>query len=146
MYKRFQYSDSGGREKLTEAFKLLRKEGLIAKQNFSCCGSCGTYEIGEQAKIKAKKVGKFPKGYVMYNRQSTEGIETFGSVNLSYGAFYSRNDIRRKECFTDLEIGRLIEAKMKEVGLKTEWNGDVHKCVSVDVEGVGFNYDPYKHI
>ncbi len=144
MYKRFKYSDSGGRGKLTDAFKLLRKEGLIAKQNFSCCGSCATYEIGEQAKKRAKKFGKFPKGYVQYNRQSTEGIETFGSVNISYGAFYSRNDIRRKECFTDLEIGRLIEAKMKEVGLKTKWDGDVHKCVNVDVEGVGFNFNPYQ--
>lgn len=146
MYKRFAYSDSGGREKLTKAFKLLRKEGLIAKQNFSCCGSCATSEIGEQAKIKAKKVGKFPKGYVQYNRQSTEGIEIFGSVHISYGAFYSRNDIKRTECFTDIEIGELIVAKMKEVGLKTEWNGDADKCVKVDVEGVGFNYDPYKNI
>ena len=144
MYKRFEYSDSGGREKLTKAFKLLRKEGLIAKQNFSCCGSCASYEIGEQAKTRAKKFGKFPKGSVFYNRQSTESMEITGTVYLSYGAFYSRNDIKRKECFDDVEIGKLIVEKMKEVGLKTKWDGDADKCVQVDVEGVGWNYDPHK--
>lgn len=137
--KPYEYSNGNGQPKLSEAFKLLRKEGLIAKQNFACCGSCGCYEIGEQAKARAKKFGKFPKGFVFYNRQSTQGMYQTGTVHLSYGCFETRNGKQRKECFSDEEIGNLVVDKMSEVGLATEWNGDTGKCVLVDVEGETIN-------
>ena len=138
--KRFNYDyENDGQTKLSKAFKLLRKEGLIAKQNFSCCGSCGCYEIGEQAKARAKKLGKFLKGYVFFNRQSTQSMYQTGTVNLSYAAFYTRTYKKRKECFTDVEIANLIVDKMSEVGLATEWNGDTDKCVTVDVENETIN-------
>jgi hypothetical protein len=138
--KKFNYDyDNAGKTKLSKAFKALRKEGLIAKQNFACCGSCGCYEIGEQAKLRAKLIGKFPKGYVFFNRQSTQSMYQTGTVHLSYAAFYSRNDVRRKECFTDVEIGNLIVDKMSEVGLATEWDGDTDRCVLVDVESETIN-------
>ena len=135
----YEYSDTGGRTKLTEAFKLLRKEGLVAKQNFACCGSCASYEIGEQARLKAKKVGKFPKGSVFYNRQSTQSMYQTGTVYISYGCFETRNGNKRKECFDDVEIGEMIVDRMCEVGLVTEWNGDAGKCVNVDFEGDTLN-------
>jgi hypothetical protein len=135
---------SEGREKLTNAFKLLRKEGLITKQNFMCCMSCGCSAIDGQATAKRKKTGKSPKGYVFYHRQDTDSLEIYGNVHLRYGTFYNRKDKVRKECFTAKEVGKLIIEKMNEVGLKTKWDGDTGHCVQVDVEDVGFDYSPYK--
>ena len=137
-YKQFE-SWSTGKQKLKDAFALLRKEGLIAKQNFSCCGSCASYEIGEQARKRAKKFGKYPKGCVFYNRQSTQGMYETGTVYLSYSGFETRNGKLRKECLSDTEIGELIVDKMSEVGLATDWNGDPAKCVMVDVESETIN-------
>ena len=48
-------------DKITSAFKALRKHGYTARQNFSCCSSCAWSELADQG--KDEKV-------VFYNRQS----------------------------------------------------------------------------
>jgi hypothetical protein len=105
-----------------------------------CCGSCASYAIHEQAKNRAKKFGKYPKGNVFYNRQSTQSMYETGVVYLSYSGFETRNGKTRKESLTDLEVGELIVDKMSEVGLLTQWERDASKCVLVDVEGVHLDY------
>ena len=138
MYNEKNYDNpkSSGRSKLTKAFSLLRKEGLLARQNFSCCGTCGGYEISEMGESKGKKTGKYPAGYVFYHRQDTDTLNRNGVVHLRYGTFENRNGKLRKGSFPTLNVGYTIVEAMKTVGLDTEWNGDTGKCILVNVEGV----------
>ena len=48
--------------KINNMFKLLRRKGYIARQNFNCCSSCGWAEIGEVEKA------------VFYHRQDAENL------------------------------------------------------------------------
>jgi hypothetical protein len=61
---------------LRDAFKALRKAGYNARMNFSCCGSCGWYELG-QSKKGADKV-------VFYHRQGAERLEQTGRTHLQW--------------------------------------------------------------
>lgn len=48
------------------AFKAVRKLGIVARMNFSCCGSCAGYEISD----------KHPdKGRIYYSRQGESAFE-----------------------------------------------------------------------
>lgn len=132
---KFDNPNLKGRQKLTKAFSLLRKEGLIAKQNFSCCGSCGSYEISEIGEVKGKETGKYPAGYVFYHRQDTDTLKRNGVVYLRYGTFENNGKVR-KGSLPSVEVGYSIVEAMKNVGLETEWDGDTGHCVLVNVEGV----------
>lgn len=133
---RFDNPNSEGRLKLKEAFKLLRKQKMIALQNFSCCGSCGSYEISVMGDEKGKKAGIYPAGYVFYHRQDTDTLKNNGAVYLRYGNFSNKNDRTRKGSLETKEVGKLIVKAMKTVGLETEWDGDTGHCILVNVEGV----------
>jgi hypothetical protein len=128
--------NSEGRQKLTKAFSLLRKNKVIARQNFSCCGTCGSYEISVMGEEKGKKTGTYPAGYVFYHRQDTDTLKRNGVVYLRYGSFENRNNKLRKGSLSSKEVGELIVSVMKEVGLETEWDGDTGHCVLVNVEGI----------
>src|SRR5260221_3816089 len=72
--------------KLNDAFKLLRSNKLIARQNSACCGTCGSYEIA--TKIEALHDANKPvMGYVFYNRQSNEAL-TGDHWKLADGRLY----------------------------------------------------------
>jgi hypothetical protein len=64
------------RDKLADAFRSLRKAGIVARMNFSCCGTCGHYELSENGK---------GRGYVFYHRQ--EGARLDGD-SLPEGGLY----------------------------------------------------------
>lgn len=133
---KFDNPNSEGRLKLKEAFSLLRKQKMIARQNFSCCGTCGSYEISVMGDEKGKKTGIYPAGYVFYHRQDTDTLKRNGVVYLRYGNFSNRNDKTRKGSLETAEVGKLIVEAMKAVGLETEWDGDTGHCILVYVEGV----------
>lgn len=63
---------------INKAFRILRKNGYIAKQNFSCCQSCGRYELNKlYGEEKCKKL-------VFYNIQDTDLFKKTGELYLSW--------------------------------------------------------------
>lgn len=113
------------KSRLNKAFTQMRKSGLLAYQNFSCCMTCGCYELAE----KAKTMEKQPIGYVFYRRQNGDRIrrdEQMGetpSVYLAFGTYVSEWSAKQ---IADLVIGCLTAN-----GLTVEWNGDVCKRILV---------------
>ena len=81
--------------KITAAFKSLRKAGFFAKQNHTCCQSCGCEALPEGT-----------KNYVFYHRQDANDLKKTGKCFLSWGG-----------------DGEKIKAAALEVGLKVEWDG-----------------------
>ncbi len=103
---------------LKKAFHLLRtKHNITARMNFSCCGNCGSYELGEI--VKEKKLD----GYVFYHHQDEDNFKEGGDVYLRYG--------KGVGAITAHGVGRLIVSVCKEVGLQTDWDGTDEKCILV---------------
>ena len=113
------------KDALTEAFKAMRKDGILARQNFSCCGGCASYELGTKLE-EAKAAGKPKVGTVYYHRQDAEGLRRDGTVYLGFGAGRGSSD----------DDSRLVACKaleaLNDAGLKTEWDGTPRTRIWVD--------------
>lgn len=61
---------------IRDAFAELRKHGYVARMNFSCCGGCASYEIGQSKKYQGK--------CVYYHRQAAERLRETGKCMLGW--------------------------------------------------------------
>ena len=119
--------------KLTRAFGLLRKEGFVTRQRFSCCRGCAGSALVTEQKAKQAAGKKVPKGYVFYTKQDGF-LEHVGQaalrprkVYLSYGEFNSKGS----GVTSDLTGHKVVKA-LREAGLAFEWNGNPDTCIVVD--------------
>jgi hypothetical protein len=110
---------------LDAAFAAMEREGIVARQNFSDCQSCGLAEIDEEAEALAK-TGKRVKGYAFYHQQDTEAAVAGGGLYLSYGALGTD---RRA---ANVEIGRRVLRILSDVGLHASWNGNIGTRIGID--------------
>lgn len=101
-------------DRLDHALAELEKNGIIARQNFSDCGTCGAAEIVDEMK-RARTAGKRLRGYVFFHQQDAEGAVE-GSLHMSYGT-----DTPSEAAH--LAIARELVAALKNVGFTPQWNG-----------------------
>jgi hypothetical protein len=101
-------------DRLDWAFDELERDGIVARQNFSCCGNCGHGEIW--AEIQQARTELTVEGYVFYHMQDTEAAVECGYLYLAYGSVEEG-----EEAVT--AIGRKIVLGLERAGLRTEWNG-----------------------
>jgi len=118
---------------LTKAFQTLRKQGFIARQNFSCCGSCAGYELTDMASDRKDK-GVEVKGAVFYHRQDAE---VFGSRSRStmLNIRFSPLDSTKHGLIglSQEVIGDAVVAALKEQGLSVRWSGLGSETIKVQV-------------
>jgi hypothetical protein len=124
--------------KLTAAFKILRAQGFIARQSFSCCSSCAGYEI-------ATDVGKMPesrrakiKGCVFYTRQDARDVDAQMRrrwnkdrpvLYIAYGpiSVHEQGDFGLPAA----ECGKLVTEALRAEGLGIEWDGNPNTKIRV---------------
>jgi hypothetical protein len=114
-------------DRLDEAFESLEGEGVVARQHFSCCSTCGHVDIWEE--INAAREGRAGsasaiRGYVFYHVQNTERACTSGHLYLSFGAVEKGNDKMTA-------VGGRIARALRAAGLTVEWSGRPDECVQV---------------
>jgi hypothetical protein len=102
-------------ERLDAAFAALEREGIVARQHFSCCGSCGAAEIWDEL-AAFDEAGGPARGYVFFHMQDTEAVGALGGLYLSYGAV--ANGAAATEA-----IGRAVSDALESKGLDTVWDG-----------------------
>lgn len=68
------------------AFDELNANGVIARANFSCCGTCASAEIGGECDDSRHWIG-----YVYFHSQDTDSLIEDGSTYIGYGAFEPEN-------------------------------------------------------
>ena len=90
-------------EKLTLAFKDLRKLGYFARQNFTCCQTCGWAEV-PQGRDKV----------VFYHAQDKANLDKRGNCYLAWEG-----------------NGEEIVTTLQNRGLVVEWNGDENTRIKV---------------
>jgi hypothetical protein len=90
-------------------------KGIVSRQDFSCCGTCGSGEIFEEINHETSQ-GKKVRGYTFFHTQDTESAVNGEGLYLNYGAVEDGEE-------PALRIGKEIAAVLGEQGLKVDWNG-----------------------
>jgi hypothetical protein len=103
-------------DRITAAFADLDRNGIVARERFSCCQNCGTHEIWEEA-------GPDARGYAFFHMQDAE-TAVDGGLYLSYGS-------RSGEADEAVAIGHEVVKTLGPHGLRTEWDGSVRTRVLI---------------
>lgn len=110
-------------DRLDKAFEDLEENGIVARQNFTCCQTCGHAEIGDEIQETFKSHPVI--GYTFYHMQDTESAAEGGEVYLAYEAWEDGEDAQ-------VGIGQKIVEILSKHGLKVIWDGSVKTriCIS----------------
>lgn len=113
-------------DRLDAAFAELERRGIVARQNFSCCGTCGATEIWDEMR-QVYAAGQPVKGYTFYHMQDTEAAVEGGGLYLNYGATEEGEAAA-------VAVAEEIVTVLNESGLAADWNGQLNTriCVSLD--------------
>ncbi|MDQ8205780.1 hypothetical protein [Pelagicoccus sp. SDUM812003] len=101
-------------DRLDLAFQQLEELGIVCRQNFSCCGTCGSGEIWDEIEAQEKK--KKVRGYIFYHMQDTESAVEGGGLYLNYGSTEEGEE-------PALSVARTVVETIEKNGLKTNWDG-----------------------
>ncbi|MFE9805755.1 DUF6891 domain-containing protein [Streptomyces sp. NPDC005548] len=104
-------------ERLTEVFEALDAGGITAREDFTCCRTCGTAEIGAEG-------GEGARGFVYFHSQCTEGAAAGHGLTLLYGGFDG-------SAATTASVGREVVAALDAAGLSAQWDGSPDSAVHV---------------
>lgn len=120
------------KKQINLAFKELRKEGFIVKQdfNFDMCG--GVHDILDEIDRDSAN-GKIYKGYVFYHGQDAMFFKDCGEVHLAWGS--ADEDSNEKE---NIEIGKSIVKILKKFNLRVSWNKSVTRRIKVSLKNNNF--------
>jgi hypothetical protein len=103
------------RRALREAFKTMRKNGLVARMNFLCCQNCGITQISDELD-EGKHRNKI--GYAFFHSQDNSDIENRGEVYIAWGHVKDKpNKIEKKQ------VSDVICNAIESAGLKVVWDG-----------------------
>ena len=105
-------------DRLTEAFHALDLAGIVAREDFACCQSCGNSEIGDEVGN-----GTAARGYVFYHGQDAERAAQGGTLWLAYGSFEKRIDAA--------QVGEEVVAALRGEGLEVDWTGAAAQRIHV---------------
>ncbi|MFJ3668286.1 DUF6891 domain-containing protein [Streptomyces sp. NPDC090106] len=106
-------------DRLERAFAALERDGIVAREHFTCCRTCGTGDIGHEM---ADTPGA--RGFVFFHHQCTRGAAQGHGLALYYGG--------REDSPEAAEgIGREVVAALTAAGLSTRWDGDPDKAIGV---------------
>jgi hypothetical protein len=102
-------------DRLDAAFAELDRAGILARQHFSCCGTCGAHEIHDELD-QAEKAGQPVRGFTFFHVQDTEHAVAGEALYLSYGA-------ADRDREASVAVGHEVVAVLARHGLTPAWNG-----------------------
>lgn len=104
-------------ERLTRAFVALQEAGITARENFTCCRTCGQSEIVGEG-------GPDARGFVHFRTQCTDSAAAGHGLTLLYGGFDGSSE-------TTTAIGDEVVAALEAAGLNAEWDHDPDRAITV---------------
>ncbi|GAP45285.1 DUF6891 domain-containing protein [Streptomyces azureus] len=106
-------------DRLEQAFATLEDDGIVAREDFTCCRGCGMSEIGAEADGKPGV-----RGFVFFHHQCTRGAAQGHGLSLYYGGFDGSEE-------TTKAVGHEVVAALAAAGLSARWDGDPGKAIDV---------------
>lgn len=110
-------------DRIDEAFATLDRHGIIARQHFSCCQSCGHTEINTV--IEQVQQIREVRGYVFFHRLDTESAMENGYFYLAYGSLSGKER-------ESMQIADTVLTVLQNAGLNATWNGWVRSRVCIN--------------
>lgn len=104
------------RERLRKAFTELRKDGILAEENFSCCTTCATAELG--TKINDQKA----LGGIYWNQQDEADLRRHGPPLMIGFVDGSASGV---------EVAKRAVLAFSEAGLNVRWEGSERRKIEV---------------
>jgi hypothetical protein len=125
---------------LTRAFEALAGRGIVAREHFSCCGTCASGEIFDE-----RDDTRTWRGYIYYHQQDTDGLIGDRSTYIGYGAFLdawtteaewkalpeSQREQRYAQIVTSLMREDVIPV-LEAHGATVAWDGSLATRIRVD--------------
>ncbi|BCJ70298.1 DUF6891 domain-containing protein [Polymorphospora rubra] len=120
------------RSNLSRAFTELNELGVLAREDFTCCGTCAAAEIHDE-----RDESRHWHGYLWFHRQDTESLvaSADGSVYLGFGAYPPEDfDQDAYDALPEAEQQARYQADLERVldeiafpvlrghGMRVEWN------------------------
>ena len=113
-------------DRLDAALEALEMNGIVARQDFTCCGSCGMAEIdAEIDRFEAR--GVTARGYVFFHQQDTESAVDGQGLYFNYGG----RDTGERSA---LRVGEELVQALRRAGLKPKWNGDLGRRIFLPID------------
>jgi hypothetical protein len=113
-------------DRLDAAFAALERGGIVMRQHFTCCGTCGSAEIWDEVKT-FEAGGRRAYGYGFYHQQDTERAVEGGGIYLNYGACEEGEE-------PAIATARAIVAELERHGLATDWDGSCDRRIGVSLD------------
>lgn len=119
-------------DRLDEAFAELDRAGIVARQNYQCCITCGREAIWEQ--IRAAEVTSIVRdsaptiGYVFFHQRDTEEAVRNNQLHLTFGS-------TKAETFAGEEtkhIAKLVIQTLGRYGFDVRWNGELNSRIHIE--------------
>ena len=110
-------------DRLDQVFGDLESQGIISRQNYSCCGTCGSGEIWEEM-VALQSEGKNVRGYTFYHEQDTQHAVDGEGLYLNYGSI-------EENVPAQIDIGYEIIRVLNQHDLATDWDGDLQNRIFV---------------
>lgn len=107
------------KKELALAFRLMRKDGLIALQNHTCCQSCGWGAISNRIKTNLESKG-LPNGATFYHAQDAASRDAGEPIYLAYS---HSGDSDEDSPMTTQEVGFIIVKCLSKAGIEWSWDG-----------------------
>ncbi|MCG7606407.1 MULTISPECIES: DUF6891 domain-containing protein [Mycobacterium] len=121
------------RSRTHAAFEELNAHGVVARADFSCCGTCASAEIGDE-----RDDSRHWQGYIYFHNQDTDSLVESGSTYIGYGAFepedfdedaYNTLSDQAKEDLYVSDVTRMLDEVVFPIvrrhGIEPEWNRDL---------------------
>jgi hypothetical protein len=118
-----RWNSSTDCDRLDKAFASLNQQGIVARQNFSCCNNCGFTEIWEEVEHEEER--QLVEGYVFYHLQCAERAVETGQLLLAYGCIEEDELVLNR-------VANTIVAELREAGLDARWQGTVGHPIVID--------------
>lgn len=119
-------------DRLDRAFERLEQAGIVARQDFTCCQTCGHAEIGEE--IEQARAHRAVRGYTFFHQQDTEGAAEYGSLHLAFGAALPEGTPKEELLSAEAQIAGEVVAALRAEGLAPSWNGEVTRRIELPLE------------
>ncbi len=121
-------------DRLDAAFTELNAMGIMARHNWTCCGTCGAAEMpAEFDRLKGEIAGKPIIGYIFYHQQDSGNASDNAGVNFGFGSTQGADTEAEYEA-NSLAIARTASDVLAKHGLKTSWDGTYHRRPFINLD------------
>jgi hypothetical protein len=118
-------------DRLTMAFEALEEEGIVCRENLSCCTRCGYFEIGAEIEELIEEDEEFePTGYAFYHEQDVESAVEGDEFAIAFGSWHAGDagDAASRA------VGRKVVKAIRAQGLKVQWNRTADQRIKVSLD------------